>query len=364
MPSDLPGEFGPLDPGLEQYLQLLTGGPDPDELAGEQGALTMFQLNRQPLPNATQPLGGAASAGGWRTDGAARNAARAAVRWRVRLVAAAAVAFVGGVAGAAYASALPAPVQHLAHVALSFAGVPDSHHPANSGKPSANKRPAGAAHRSPAAGSTPSGPTASRTQPPATTSPGAQTALRDVLVAATPDRVIAAGTQATVDGTLTKSGRGVAGTHVNLYERAADQLHWQLVGAAATDNQGNVAMAVPALGTNAVFRLTGPGGVVSQPVRISVTPAVSVALDSGSRGIADVLVVTAQYANRGDVAVLQVQQGGAWQSLRKQTLDASLTAGFGFKAANFENDVLRVVVLATSRHTAAVSNSVTVPAPG
>jgi hypothetical protein len=387
MPSDLSGEFGPLDPGLEEYLQILAAGPEAAELAGEQGALTMFQLNRQPLANSTQPLavepgwplpaaaaqagppeagapeGGAHWAGRSGSDGEgrdARKAARAAARWRVRLAAAAAVVLVGGFAGAAYASALPAPVQHLAHVALAFAGVPDSQRAG--GKRAQHTPPS--AHHPPVPGATPTGPAPLPTQPGTSASPGSAATSPDVLAATTPASLIAAGTQAAVDGTLRAGGHAVAGAHVTLFERPADRLGWQLVAAATTNNQGNVALVVSALDTNAVFRLTGPGGAVSLPVRIRVTPSVTVALDAGSRGLADILVVTAQYANRGDAVVLQVQRGGTWQPVRTQRLAASLKTGFGFKTANFENDALRVVLLATSRHAAAVSNAVTVPAPG
>ena len=43
MNSDLQGELGPLDPGLDQLIGALTAGAASGELAGEQAALAMFR---------------------------------------------------------------------------------------------------------------------------------------------------------------------------------------------------------------------------------------------------------------------------------------------------------------------------------
>ncbi len=43
MHSDLQGELGPLDPGLDQLIGALTAGAASGELAGEQAALAMFR---------------------------------------------------------------------------------------------------------------------------------------------------------------------------------------------------------------------------------------------------------------------------------------------------------------------------------
>src|ERR1700728_1224803 len=101
MKTDPPGDLGPGAPGLDQLLGLLTAGPTPDELARQTATLAMFRQNVRPAT--------------------ARR--RALVTRRLQL-AVAAVALVFAFAGAAYAEALPAPVQHVAYRVLAFAGGP------------------------------------------------------------------------------------------------------------------------------------------------------------------------------------------------------------------------------------------------
>ena len=103
MKADPPGDLGPGAPGLDQLLGLLTAGPTPDELARQTATLAMFRQNVRPA--------------------AARR--RALITRRVQF-AVAAVALVIAFAGAAYAEALPAPVQHVAYRVLGFVGVPDA----------------------------------------------------------------------------------------------------------------------------------------------------------------------------------------------------------------------------------------------
>ena len=54
MTSDLPGEPGALDPGLDRLFRTLTAPATPDERAGEQDALAMFRANVRP-PASTVP---------------------------------------------------------------------------------------------------------------------------------------------------------------------------------------------------------------------------------------------------------------------------------------------------------------------
>ena len=46
MKTDLPGDLGPREPGLDQLLRALTAGPSRDELAGEPAALAMFRASQ------------------------------------------------------------------------------------------------------------------------------------------------------------------------------------------------------------------------------------------------------------------------------------------------------------------------------
>ena len=131
----------------------------PDELAGEQDALAMFRANVvhprarclparscRPVPAGTAFRRPPASPGAGSRRSAAR--VRPPLRWGIRLAAAGTLAL-GGTAAAAYATALPAPVQHIAHAVLGFAGVPDDsrgsapsphRHHHHTGRPPAGRR--------------------------------------------------------------------------------------------------------------------------------------------------------------------------------------------------------------------------------
>src|SRR6185437_4308789 len=115
MKTDPAGDFGPGAPGLDQLLGLLTAGPTPDEFARQTATLAMFRQNIRP----------------------------SAPRRRALLTRRTQFAF----AAAAYAEALPAPVQHVAYRVLGFAGVPDA--PRHSAGPAGQRPPA---HHHPAPG--------------------------------------------------------------------------------------------------------------------------------------------------------------------------------------------------------------------
>src|SRR6202035_1024387 len=123
MKTDPPGDLGPGAPGLDQLLGLLTARPTPDELARQTATLAMFRQNVRPA-----------------------TARRRALVTRRLQFAVAGVALVVAFAGAAYAEALPAPVQHVAYRVLGFAGVPDTHRHASA---PAGHRPAPHPHLAP-----------------------------------------------------------------------------------------------------------------------------------------------------------------------------------------------------------------------
>jgi hypothetical protein len=374
MTSDLPADLGPAEPGLDQLLRTLASGPAPGELAGEQEALAMFRANIHPPAQGTAQLPAAVPAS---PSGRGRWPMRQLKprRPRFRLVAAATTAaLVGGFAAAAYTAALPAPVQHVAYQAFHVLGVPDSHHSraaatrarATSG-PSSRSHPSSPAPHPVSSHSAPGspGPAPSPT-PRAARSTGRSTApAGSAIVVATPlASQIPAGDAVTINGKLTLAGHALSGVTVRLWERFAGSGGWQPAGHATSGAQGAVAINVPALTTNARFRLTDPDGPASSAVLVTVVPEITTALTQGPRGAKDYLAVSTRFARRGDTVVLQGYQDGAWVAIRLHLLNAAGKTVFALGAREMQGVELRVVLQATRRHAQAVSGQVTVPAAG
>jgi hypothetical protein len=365
MTSDLSGETGALDPGIDQLFRALTAPATRAELTGEQDALAMFRANSgpaAPAPAGPTAPGSARPRRPWRTFGVP-------VRWSVRLAAAAGLALGGGAAAAAYAAVLPAPVQHLAHSVLGFAGVPDTHRGGTapgSGKSGRGTGTASGRARHPRHGPTsppstaPSAPSSLGASPSASALPG-----QFVLSASAATGQIVAGSGAVIDGRLTRSGSVVAGVTVTLVERLAGQARWHVAGTGKTTADGNVAVSAPALTANAVFRLAAPGGALSRGVVVIVSPQIGTSLNVGPGGTQDTMAVRTADADTGNVVVLQVQAAnGSWLYLRSTQLDAFGQASFTLSGTRLQNRQVRVVLLATIRHGAAIGSSVTVPPPG
>jgi hypothetical protein len=381
MSSDLTDGAASADPGLDQLFRILTGGPAPDELAGEQDALAMFRANVSPLAagaaadGATVPIPARRPAG--QPKRSVRHPFRGSARWGLRLAAAGAIAIGGGIT-AAYAAVLPAPVQNLAHAVLGIVGVPDAHHQHHggtspghghhAGSPAgqSSTSPAGPAHHSPAAKPSPSAhasasPSASPTVSPSSSAP----ARPAVLSASAASADIAAGSQPVIDGQLTQSGTGIKGVTVTLMERLVGHPFWHVAGTGQTTSTGNVAITGRPLAANAVFRLRVTDGVHSASVLVTVTPQIDVLLTPGTSGLRDLLTVSTEYAHRGNVVWLEVQStSGSWVRLRSKTLGAAGKTWFILSGKRLKNKTVQVVLVATVRHGAAVSNSVTVPPPG
>ena len=370
MNSDLLGATGSPDPGLDELFRTLTSDPAPGELAGEQDAVAMFRANVHPSPG---PASASPAAAPVRSAAPARRLARpfrSPVRWGLRLTAAAAVALAGGTAAAAYAAALPAPVQHLAHQVLGFAGVPEPHQSTLAPSPRRHHRGSAASHPATSPGqATPSRHVATPHPSPsshhsASPTPSPSVASGPALLSAsTTSSVIPAGSGVTIDGQLTMSNAGVPGMTVMLLEHLAGQPGWHLAGTGQTNSDGNVAVTVAALTGNAAFRLRTASGVHSTNVRVVVTPVVTVVLTEGPAGLHDLLAVTTQYARAGNFVELQVQLPGGWTYLRAKRLTAAGTTRFALNGTRLQGDLVRVVLLATLRHGAAVSNTPQVPAP-
>jgi hypothetical protein len=378
MNQDLPFPDG--DPGLDQLFRTLTSGPTRAELTGQDDALAMFRANITPAP-AVHPA--AVPPNGVPPNGVPRRRRRIRVPFRpgLGLAAATVVALAGGVTAAAYADALPTPVQHAVHDVFKFAGVPDKqhhrtgtsgrrgHHSAGrrAGHPGAapSQQPSGrpAPTRSHKPGASPSAsqsPAASSSPSPAPSSSPTGTATLAVSVSSTQ---VSAGAPVVVDGELTRSGSGVQGVTIVLLEHQVGTPGWHKAGSGQTNTSGNVAVTVSALTTNAAFRLAAGGGVHSAAVHVVVIPVVTIALKEGVSGLRDLLKVSTQYGRPRNWVVLQADEAGVWTSLREKRLNAAGKTHFYLSGKHLKGDLVQVVLLATVRHGAATSNQVTVPSP-
>jgi hypothetical protein len=352
MVSDVTHEIGVHDAGLDRLLAVLTAPGEPTELQNEQAALALFRSARLSQTDG-HAAGRPATPGSFST-----LPLRRPIRWRPRLAAAAAVVVFGGTAAAAYAAALPAPAQHLAHQVFQFAGVPDT-------KP-AGPGPHGAPSSHPAAPGTSGGSLPSDAAPGATRSPGATVPAGAAWLSAAADSSrITAGTKVVITGHLSWPGHALGGVTLTLLERPALTLAWHAAGSVQADSDGNGAVTVPVVATDAVFRLAVSGVAISPDVRVTVVPAVSASLQTSSGGKADVLTVSAPYAQAGDVVVLQVSAGGgSWTDLRQNPLAASRTTAFVIDGTRLANEQVRAVLLPTGLHAGSDSPAVTVPPPG
>jgi hypothetical protein len=355
MTADVTDEAGIHEAGLDELLRALAGPAVPAELADEESALALFRGSIAPSAGPGRVAWWAAAPGRFAT-----RPIRKPVRWNLRLVAAAAVVVCGGMAAAAYAAALPAPVQHLVHDVFQFAGVPD-------GQP-------GSGHTGSGHGTTPPSHVPLAPASPANAAPSAApsagavvpsaAAGAAVLSAAADTTEITAGTSVVISGQLSWPGHAVSGRTLTVLERPALTVDWHVVGSVQTDAAGNGAVTVPVVGTDAVFRVAVSGVAISPDVRVTVVPAVSLGLQAGSGGATDVLTVSAPYAQNGDVVVLQVSSGGGpWTYLRQGRLGVLRRASFLVSASRLANDEIRAVLLPTGLHAGSVSAPVFAP-PG
>ncbi len=391
MSGDLPEKFTS-DPAISALLGALTAEPASGELAGEQAALSMFRgnYNTAPLPAAPPvataqggPQDARQAANGQPTSRLPRRSRGGSIwsparRLRLGLAAAAAAAVIGSVS-AAYAAALPPPVQHFAHEILGFAGVPDSRqssqsatvpggssshgasrHPraTGTGHPSsspATPRPSSGSQSAPAKRSASASPSPS----PSATSSGAPGTEQLAISAASTQ--IAAGATAVLTGQATQGGKPVANATLTLLERTVARPRWRPVGSAVTSAAGDAVVDVSDLATNAVFRFTDAKGGISGRVIVTVVPAVTLQLTTGPHGRVDALVVSSPYAQPRNFVLLQVQAGSGWVTIRERRIGVGLSRTFLVRARRLEGRTVRAVLPATLRHAAGLSNLVTAP---
>jgi hypothetical protein len=313
----------PREPGLDHLISVLTADGHPAELAGRDAALAAFRAASQSPRRAPRrsPLG--------------RMPAR------LGAVVAAGAAALAGVTAAAYAQALPAPVQHIAHTVFAVVGVPNS-----------QPQQAGTGHSgrtTPAAGqaSTPGSASRGAGCPcPATTSatPSPTTTTAHVTLTLSAARVLVPAYAVDVfTGRVTGHGRPAAGVTVQLLERSAGSATWRLAASGKTGPHGRFRLLTPRLTATSAFRVSGPGRSHSASVRVTVGARVRLKLVTGK--VSDHLIVTARAARPGDMAVLEERVAGSWTRVTSQPLGAAYQASFPVAAKTAAAHNFRGVLL-------------------
>ena len=359
MTRDPLDELGSRDRGLTELFSHLTSEPSAEELSGEYAALTMFRTARDAAPLKTALL----PAPPPRSATARRRRRPSGARVGARLVAAATVvAFGSGFAAAGYAEVLPAPLQHVAHQILGFAGLPNS--PGKSGSPrptvpvTSHRTTQGAVgpggSKSPQPGSS-----GSRSPSPRRSS-GAPGPGGSVTISAG-ERQIAAGSSVQIAASFTRNGRPVAGVSLSLSEQAAGRTGWRVVRHTATGAGGQASFTVSDLTTNASFRASGPGHAVSGEISIVVIPAITLTEVPSTHGRSEMLNVSIPLAQNGDVVRLEELVSGQWQLVRSHHLHSGGGTQFTVPARKI-SVTYRVVLSATAEHGQSVSGQVTVAA--
>ena len=334
MSTGFRNEPGSREPGLDQLIRALTADGYPQELAGRETALAAFRAAR------SQPR---------------RNVVRLTVRptgsARLGAVAVAVVATLAGLTVAAYAQALPAPMQHIAYSVFSSLGVPDSQ-PAAPAHSHASPRSAHAPATARRHGK-PSRSTKARCPCPARTSRPAVKGSTLTLAAAR-TQFPANGWDA-FTGRLAHNGHPEHGVRLVLLEQTAGVSGWQRAGSGVTGPRGGIRVGVPHLTQNASFELASPDGeVVSPQISVTVIPHISFWRASAQTGI-NRLVAQARFGDIGDVVVLEELTDGAWQNVASQPLDAAHRASFDLPPGQAAGHYYRAVLQATGTHSASVS---------
>lgn len=380
---------------LEGLFRVLKAAPSPSEMAGAEAVLAAFRAMHagQARAKATEPgptaeLEPTAEPGptaeprrppepGWQQreeggSGQRRAGGRRRVPfgagWRLRVgVAAAAALPIALLIGAAYAQALPAPVQRAAYQVLGFAGVPSpGSHPAGPAGASAR---AGSHARTSRAGS-PSPPSASTGQsttgrpPGAGPSPGASTPSAPVaitLAISSRQDQVEADASAVLSVRATSGGRPAAGISLSLEERPAGQSAWSAAGTAVTSSDGVAVVQTALLTSNTTFRFTDGHGGVSASVTVTVVLPVTLTLIS-AHGKGHVAVsVSAPLAATGDQVIVQVMTSGAWQNVSIRQIGRRGDPVIVRMSRRFAGSQLRAVLPATAAHATSVSNLLIVP---
>jgi hypothetical protein len=171
---------------------------------------------------------------------------------------------------------------------------------------------------------------------------------------------IPAGSSVTITASATRHGHGVAGVSVTLLEVTPKDKVWTAVAHGTTGRGGKAMLTVSGLTMNAGFKVTGPDGSASTAIPVTVVPQVSITVLSRPSGRRAVIKVVCQYAQPGNVVVLEVYRNGTWVPVRARRIGRLLKTGFVVKVPLAKAKTVQVVLRATRKHAAGVSNEVTV----
>jgi len=312
----------PREPGLDRLIMALTTDGHPAELAGRDAALAAFRAASQSPRRA------------------ARRSPFGRMPARLAAVVAAGTAALAGVTAAAYAQALPAPVQQIAHTILAPLGVPNSQP-----QPAATRHPQHSASATGQAGTPGSTPQGAGCPCPATASASpSSTAAAHLTLTLSAARVrVPANAVDVFTGRVTKHGNAAAGIRVLLLERPAGSTTWRLAASGKTGPRGGFRLLSPRLTTTSAFRVSGPGGSHSTRVRVTVGMPVRVKLVPGK--VNDHLIVLAHAARPGDTVVLEKLVAGSWTKVASKRLGAAYQASFPVAAKTAAAHSYRGVVL-------------------
>jgi hypothetical protein len=347
-----PEDLGSFDPSLDHLIRALTVSGHPHERVGRDAALAAFRAANERPHDAG--LGTGSHAVGQRVPrmrrarGAGRSGQGAAgpsrrprhlLPARLAAVAAAGFAAIIGVTAAAYAQALPAPVQHIAHSVFAPLGVPNSEQSSGPGTTSSS-RSASPSSTGPVSVATATGgtcPCPGRSSPTAS-APGAG-GYAITVTAASPQ--VPTGTRDLFTGKVSRRGHQASGVKIRLLERTAGTPGWRLAASGVTGARGRVRLLSPRLATSATFRLAGPSGARSAPVIVTVTGTSPVRLRLVSGKVTDRLIVAAPGASSGAVARLMELVSGAWQPVASKPLGPLLRAVFALPASSAAGHLYR-----------------------
>lgn len=328
-----PEDLGSFDPSLDHLIKALTVSGHPHERVGRDAALAAFRaVNKQPR---SAGLGARSH-----TAGPGRRP-RHLLSTRLAAVAAAGFAAIVGVTAAAYAQALPASVQHIAHSVFAPLGVPNSAPNSGTGATSSARSgsPSSPVPVSVAASAGGTCPCPGRSSAPTSASaPGAGGYAITVTAASTQ---VPTGTRDLFTGKVSHGGHPASGVKIRLLERTAGSPDWRLAASGVTGARGRVGLLSPRLTTSTTFRLADPSGARSAPVTVTVTGTSPVRLRLVSGKVTDRLIVAAPGASPGAAVSLMELVSGAWEPVASKPLGPLLRAVFALPAVSAAGHLYR-----------------------
>ncbi|HET9082448.1 MAG TPA: hypothetical protein VFO01_18280 [Trebonia sp.] len=253
----------PRKPDLEQLITALTADGRPEELAGRDAALAAFRGARQ-----RNAAGETAS----RHRGLPLRRPLTGLSARLTALGAALIV-AAGMAAAAYAQALPDPVQRLAHTVFAPLGIPDGQQPP--GQPSPGTAPPGGSGSTGVTISRAGGKTSQATCPCPRTSakaPSPRPRAGYLITVGVSRARVPAGGVVVFTGRVTDQGRAAASVRVWLFARVAGSAQFELAAVGATGPLGGFRLSSPPLTATTFFRVTGPDSAHSVAVKVVAVP--------------------------------------------------------------------------------------------